>query len=352
VLVFEALCFNVQCQETLETFCLSSQIANSKFPAFRCERGSTPGTVVSKFRQYNQSLFTHVVFTANEFTYWIGNSSALLPRFPALVNIPSAWEERVILLGRPVGAHPPTVADRKPEWEAAVELSRGQCVKDLPPTDLKNRDWWEVFHGAPATGLAAATGLYARPTPASLWPPSLRAPPGGGGPLQPTSPVGGGAPPAALAAYGPVMRSGAAAAKPLVRPARAAELSELEPLSFAFVAIAKSTGKGSQREFPLPTCLVQLPAAFPAGFNSKDPKALIKVRWWQPDVDGYRGKWAVWFRGKSQWTENVERGAIEVAGVVVFTGSNNQSVPLAQRWVRVKKASLDLLSPLPVLVGV
>jgi len=126
------------------------------------------------------------------------------------------------------------------------------------------------------------------------------------------------APAAAVAACGPVMRSGAEAAAPLVRPERPAELSELEPASFALLTIEK-TGNAGDVDLPLPCCLVQLPDALPPGFNSQDPAAKISVRWWQPH-GGYAAKWTPWFEGSRQSQTDVLRGALAVANVQMWGG--------------------------------
>lgn len=147
------------------------------------------------------------------------------------------------------------------------------------------------------------------------------------------------------ALYGSVMRSGSNAPLPLVRPHHAAQLSYLEPSSFAFVSI---DARGHQGEiygdpFPLPYCLVQLPAVFPFDFDHEDPRGILNVSWWKPEETKADGKWSVWFNGKKQWTEDIQRGSIAVANVGLRAGSNNRTKPIGQRWVRVSRDSLSLL---------
>ena len=155
------------------------------------------------------------------------------------------------------------------------------------------------------------------------------------------------APQPAIAACGPVMRSGAAAAVPLVRPHQPAELSELVPFSFALVSIEK-TGNLDGTPFPLACCLVQLPRFLPPDFNSRDPTAQVAVRWWTPSSGGYAGPWSPWIESgsSSQSESQVMRGALAVVNVQLWKGSNNPHKPLRDRRARMTAASIGMIPEL------
>ena len=277
----------------------------------------TETEVVTEFRQHKQPLFTHVVFTPSEYCFWMSNASAAVPRLPALMLIRSEWERRVVLSSLPLCACPPTLSARHPPWEDALAKSLRECYQDLPAGDVANCAWWAKFIGRPEED-GGPSGLYVVADPRSLWPAALRAPPTGAPKPVAAPAFAEAAPAAAVAACGPVMRSGAEAAAPLVRPERPAELSELEPASFALLTIEK-TGNAGDVDLPLPCCLVQLPDALPPGFNSQDPAAKISVRWWQPH-GGYAAKWTPWFEGSRQSQTDVLRGALAVANVQMWGG--------------------------------
>jgi len=87
--------------------------------------------------------------------------------------------------------------------------------------------------------------------------------------------------------------------------------------------------------------LVQLPATFPVGFNSQDPAAVIKVKWWRPQKadGGYSAKWVLWLNGSRIWESNVQRGSIALTGLVLWAGSNDASKPIRERWLKLTAAS-------------
>ena len=191
--------------------------------------------------------------------------------------------------------------------------------------------------------------LHTRPQPSELWP--FDAPPSSdehprvsvraaeeASPSVPFTP----------ALEGPVMRSGPAAPPPRRRQVPGVELTELAANSFAFVRIAaeagSSRGKSSERPFPLPCCLVQLPPAFPADFDHFDPKATLKVKWWRPSESAlYEDKWFVWFNGNRHWEGDIQRGMIVLVGVGMYADSNKQK-RLREKWAQVTVESLRLLS--------
>lgn len=287
-------------------------------------------------------MFVHVVFDSIEYAYWTGNTDVTThPSFPALVHIKSTWEERAILLRLPSGTHPPTLDERKPDWEAVIEKTRRECKKELIRMHTKEAEYmagWDTF----------LDGLYTRPDPSQLWP--LGAPPSFDGNPRSCGRAEEAAPSVAFtpALEGPVMHSGPAAPQPRRRQAPAVELTELTANSFAFVRIAAVEGgnaRGSERPFPLPCCLVQLPPAFPTDFDHYNPKATLRVKWWRPSESArYEDKWFVWFNGNRHWEGDIQRGAIVLAEVRMFADSNTQR-RLREKWAQVTVDSLRLLPP-------
>ena len=297
---------------------------------------------MEKFRQFPCDLFVHVVFDSIEYSYWTGNTDvATHPDFPALVHIKSTWEDRAILFRLPSGKHPPTLDERKPYPEEVIEKTRRECKRELVRMNTKEADYmagWNTF----------LDSLHTRPQPSELWP--FDAPPSSdehprvsvraaeeASPSVPFTP----------ALEGPVMRSGPAAPPPRRRQVPGVELTELAANSFAFVRIAaeagSSRGKSSERPFPLPCCLVQLPPAFPADFDHFDPKATLKVKWWRPSESAlYEDKWFVWFNGNRHWEGDIQRGMIVLVGVGMYADSNKQKI-LREKWAQVTVESLRLL---------
>ena len=205
--------------------------------------------------------------------------------------------------------------------------------KELLAAEVAAKEWWENFMPT----------LYEQCTAEGLWPLLLpssaaihRAVADEAVPVVPALPI-------PTAVYGTVMRSGPTAQQPLPRPNHAVELSELAVNSYAFVSI--EAGDAGEEPFALACCLVQLPPFFPAGFDYKDPKACLDVKWWRPVDITYKGRWQVWFSGNQQWESPIERGTIVVADVGLREGSNNLNRPLGQRFARVLSSSLRLLPP-------
>ena len=64
----------------------------------------------------------------------------------------------------------------------------------------------------------------------------------------------------------------------------------------------------------------------PLGFDSQDPKAEIAVKWWKPadSEELARTKWTPWLEGGGRHSQTrVARGALAVANVTLWNGSNN-----------------------------
>jgi len=215
-----------------------------------------------------------------------------------------------------------------------LEKVEREVAKELESVEVESIDWWAKF----------IPTLWEQAAPEELW---LLAPPSPSTVAQqavvpaasPTLPI-------ATAEYGTVVRSGPSGRQPLVRPSHAVELSELAVNSYAFVNIASCVrieGEAPRAPFPLPCCLVQLPSELPAGFDYKDPKAVLPVKWWDPVDKTYEGKWIVWLHGNRQWRSDIERGSIVLANVGLHDGSNNPRKTLRQRSARVLVGSLRLL---------
>ena len=95
--------------------------------------------MATQFRQYNEPLFSHVVFTPAEYTYWLGDANAQIPILPALVLIRSEWESHVILESMPSSAAPLALSARKPDWGAKLAKEKRDCLMDLSHDDEVNR---------------------------------------------------------------------------------------------------------------------------------------------------------------------------------------------------------------------
>jgi hypothetical protein len=128
---------------------------------------------------YSQDNFTTVVFSANEFNYWVSPaasaSSAAVPSlpardfFPRLVQISSMWETHSVLVGLPTGSL--LLAPRKADWEVAIPKALRETLADLrvdTPANATARAKWVALVGTKATPLAPPSGLYVIPSPASL----------------------------------------------------------------------------------------------------------------------------------------------------------------------------------------
>ena len=320
----------------------------------RCDRGAAPGSVTVKFRQYNQPLFAHVVFSRREWAYWmcVAEDAPGAPEaagLPAIVLIKSEWEEHTVLRAPPGSSRPLVLAERKDDWESGLALALRQSRQDLQG-DGAAIATAERLIGTPGgrLGGAGATGLHIRASVSELWPGWLATAPAD---AAATAAAAAAALPdneirlaairaAVTAPYGPTMRSGAGEAAPLRRVVR--EIPVLSPLlaaSFVLVKIESEDHGGA--EFPLGLCVVQLPATFPVGFNSQDPAAVIKVKWWRPQKadGGYSAKWVLWLNGSRIWESNVQRGSIALTGLVLWAGSNDASKPIRGRWLKLTAAS-------------
>jgi hypothetical protein len=304
--------------------------------------------VVCKFRQYNNPIFSHIVFSREELIFW-QNDANVEGTFPMVVLIKSEWEKRTVLLKLPSTTYPPLAA-RVETWQEDLEKALRECLIDVPADDEVNKVWWRNYIGSVGEGGSTPTGLFAQRNAKEMWPFPLVS---GSAAMPPTPCNFSARESAAAAVYAPIMRSGASEAAPLVRAHKAPALTELVPLSFAWVRVdggaagdaAGASGGGSDEEpFPLQYCLVQMPRSFPAGFDTKDPTARVRMSWWKPEKadKGYEGRWRVWFKGQGQWAEPERRGAIGFTDVQVWASSVAVG-PLRNRWVRVAAPSLKVL---------
>jgi len=210
--------------------------------------------VVTEFRQFFLPQYTMIVFTREQFHYWMQDAFLPVPPLPTVVLIQSEWERREVLVGLPTSPFPTKLSERKPGWERALSAELRACHVDLEHDDHVNHLWWNNFGGKPKNGNVAATGLFAFEDPSMLWPRVLSGSAAAGPPPVLRPAVIEQPEEFARAPYRPVMRSGAEHDAPRVRMAAEAEITEPKTSSFALLTIEKVPGE--RNPFPLASCLV------------------------------------------------------------------------------------------------
>ena len=141
----------------------------------RVSRGLTEGTALCQFRLYQIDFFNHVVFTLEEFRYWVPGGDSRVAHttsgifMPTIFAIPSKWETHTVLLSLP--STQLIISSREANWERDLRKALSQSLQDLYadlPANIAARTSLTTFIGSAQSPTSAATGLFVIP-PASQY---------------------------------------------------------------------------------------------------------------------------------------------------------------------------------------